>query len=427
MSARQATATAVVAVLAATVTGCATGETANVATIFTQSPTATTIAATAPALETSAYDLTVTGAPIAHLTATTFDGGPPDIPGFLSVSGAGVTLALPGSAQPTAPVTVSFDFAGRSVPEVTDAVIPAVLTVAENSAQPEVLRSQWNSVTRTLTAETARLGEFFPLLVDVRYIGEQFDDAVKGLFRVGADKPDCVGKPAVIDGVRYRIEPAIIPAAWPCLKSGGDGLTIDLASRSPGGSIVRSDPPTGQMSIDLQAHLSTLVNQPAYGAIFAASVGSGTLLLPSGTTHLTFSRGGPPRQVGLRMDRGVTLLNAFSIGLNGLFPDSDVLGVPGVVACLQPLTPSIEEPDPTGAMVGTDTRSLIDCVTTTTGALFLPPKSGIPEPAGNIATRSLGAILSLGPSLANQLASTLGDLLRQAPGTNTETITITTA
>jgi hypothetical protein len=108
-----------------------------------------------------------------------------------------------------------------------------------------------------------------------------------------------------------------------------------------------------------------------------------------------------------------------------MFPDSKMFDLPGVVNCLKPFTTGQGGLDPTGADIGSDTRVLIDCVTNTTDAV-----SGKPTPANplqwakNLAAKTLRAVLSLGPDIANQLAASVRGVIGEFSGENSETITV---
>lgn len=110
----------------------------------------------------------------------------------------------------------------------------------------------------------------------------------------------------------------------------------------------------------------------------------------------------------------------------GNTPDAKLLAVPGMVGCLKPLAASLGgDHDASGTDIGTSLRPLIDCVTSTTGAVSAKPEPLNPLSwAQNILSRSVGAILSLGPDIANQLAATLGGFFGELTGSNTQSITV---
>lgn len=418
---------AVISVLAAVVSSCSSASEPREAPITTGGVSATTSVSgkkAATTLVTDSFALTVGGAQGAVIVATEVADAPPPLPSFLSIESPGAKLVLSDGGQPSQPVTLSFGFEGKRVPPVTEDVVPVVVAVSEGTSQPEVLRSQWNPTTKTLRAMTEHLSGFFPALVDLKAVGDMFATAVNGYLGIADAKPECVGQPLTVGDVTYRAEPESVPAAWPCLAADGDTIRVDLHSNSPNGWLVRSAPVTKDVSVDLQPDVNNLVSQAAYNTIFAASVGDGTFLLPGGTTHLRFAKDTPPTLVGLRADPGVTLINGFSVGLNTLFPNSKVLAIPGMVDCVKPVVSDLTEHDTTTTMVGANTRSLIDCLTGTAEVLSTKPAGGSPVPLENIAAKSLGAILSLGPSLANQLAATLGGLAGELTGANTQTINI---
>jgi hypothetical protein len=111
--------------------------------------------------------------------------------------------------------------------------------------------------------------------------------------------------------------------------------------------------------------------------------------------------------------------------MHAAFPSSKVFDIPGMVNCLKPFVPNQNGPDPTGADIGTNTRVLIDCVTGATGTLSAKPVPDKPlDWAKNIANKTLGAVLSLGPDVANQLTASLRGFVGEFTGENTELITV---
>jgi hypothetical protein len=396
-----------------------------------QSPATSTSVSESPSagaeLDTPAYRLTVTGTSsgtAANLTVVPTAQRAPNVQGYLTPGAPGVNVSLPGDGQPAAPLTLSFDFRGKP-PPAGPGQLPAVVAVSEGAPQPEVLKSHWDPATQTLTATTDHLSGFFPFALDLGKLGDQITDTLNGYLGLSTGKPDCVGQPLTVDDTTYTLDPQAVPAAWPCLSRNGDAISVDLASNSPLAWMVRSQPTSTDQKPDLAPDVGQWIDQAFYRTLFAGSVGDGTFLLPGGTTHLRFSTTGPPQQIGLRADPGATLLNGLVLGLHAMFPDSKMFDLPGVVNCLKPFTTGQGGLDPTGADIGSDTRVLIDCVTNTTDAV-----SGKPTPANplqwakNLAAKTLRAVLSLGPDIANQLAASVRGVIGEFSGENSETITV---
>ncbi|WP_157681305.1 hypothetical protein [Mycobacterium sp. JS623] len=336
-------------------------------------------------------------------------------------------IELPDKAQPNSPLTLRYDFSNHpSMPTFTDSMVPAVVAVSEGSTEPEILNSHWDPATRTLTAETEHLSGFFPISVDFGAIAREFTNGLNGYLGLASRKPQCVGQSLEIDATTFTLDPPSVPAAWPCLSSRGDTISIDLASNSPNGWIVHSTPVTTDMGVELAPDVGYAINQAAYHTIFSGVVGDGTVMLPGSTTHLRFGKASPPQQVVLRADPGVMLLNGMMIGFHTLFPNSVLLDIPGMVDCLKTTRPQGNTwGQPSTTAIGADINSLINCVTSVTHALSTKPKPGAaPIPAASIAAKSLGAVLSLGPGLASQLAASLRGFVGEFTGDNTQTIVV---
>lgn len=390
-------------------------------------PTASS-SATGGKLETPAYTVSVTsdelgGQSAFELTATARP--VPQLQSYLTPSAPGVGITLPGGAQPAGPLTVSFDFHGKPAP-AAPGQLAAVVALSEDAPQPEVLVSRWDPDTQTLSAQTDHLSWFFPVTLDLQQFGAQMTNALNGYLGLSSAKPACVGSALTVGDITYRLDPEAVPAAWPCLSRDGFTISVDLASNSPLGWIVRSTPVSSDQGADLGPDVGQTIDQVAYRTLFAGAVGDGTLLLPGGTTHLRFDRNSPPELVGLRADPGVTLINGLILALQAAFPNAKLLAVPGMVDCLKPLAAGLAgDSDPTGTDIGARLRPLIDCVTSTTGAVSAKPTPLNPLTwAQNILGKSVGAVLSLGPAVAGQLAATLGGFFGELTGANTQTITV---
>jgi hypothetical protein len=376
-------------------------------------------------LDTSAYTLTVAGAGVGSQLHTAISGqSSPQVSAFLTGSAPGVDISQSDGGQPSATLTLKFDFRGK--PSIAaPGQLPAVVAVSEGAPAPEVLQSQWDEATQTLTAQTDHLSSFFPFTLDLKQFGDTISNGLNGYLGLSAAKPGCVGQPLVVDDTTYTLDPTTVPAAWPCLSRSGDKISVDLSSNSPLAWTVRSQPPTTDQGPDLAPDVAHWIDLLAYHSIFAGVVGNGTFLLPGGTTHLRFDKNNPPQQIGLRTDPGATLLNGFTLGMHAAFPEAKLLDIPGMVDCLKPFAANQNGVDPTGADIGTDTRVLINCVTSTTHVLSTKPAPGNPlDWAKNIANKSLGAVLSLGPDVANQLAASLRGFVGEFTGENTEIITV---
>jgi hypothetical protein len=164
-------------------------------------------------------------------------------------------------------LTLKFDFRGK--PSIDQpGQLPAVVAVSEGSPAPEVLQSQWDPASQTLTAQTDHLSSFFPFTLDLKGFGETISNALNGYLGLSAAKPGCVGQPLVVDDTTYTLEPPTVPAAWPCLSRSGDKINIDLSSNSPLAWTVRSEPPTTDEAPDLAPDVAQGIDLVAYKTMF---------------------------------------------------------------------------------------------------------------------------------------------------------------
>jgi hypothetical protein len=409
----------IVGVVATAASGCGTGDKAP-GPSAKSSPAITSTPSTDRSLDTNAFKVTVSAdQSTPPLTVTASNQPPPQLPDFLTGNDPGVDVAMPNGAQPNKPVTLKFDFSGKPA-FGTPGTVPAVAAVSEGMTEPEVLPSQWDPSTHTLVAQTDHLSFFLPINLDLKRFGDRITNALNGFLGLSSGKPGCVGEKLVVDDTTYTLNPPTVPAAWPCLSRSGDKISVDLSANSPNGWIVRSNPVTSDQSVDLTADVAGAFDQAAYRTLFAPSVGNGTFMLPGGTTHLRFDKANPPREVMLRADPGVTLINGAFLAFHALFPSSKLWDIPDVVTCVNTLVTSNFGGDPTGAAFGNDVEGLTKCMTQATDHLRGKPIDSV----ATLASRSLGAVLSLGPDIASQLAANLRGFIGEFTGENTETIAV---
>lgn len=406
--------------VAAAMSGCGIGDKTPEPSTPKSSPAAASTPSTDRSLDTSAFKVTVrSDQSTPPLTVTVSNQPPPQLPDFLISNDPGVNVTMANGAQPDKPVTLKFDFSGKPALG-TPGTVPAVAAVSEGLAEPEVLPSQWDPATRTLVAQTDHLSFFFPINLDLKRFSDRIANALNGFLGLSSSKPSCVGQKLIVGDITYTLDPPTVPAAWPCLSRSGDKISVDLYANSPNGWIVRSNPVSSDQTVDLTADVATTFDQAAYRTLFAASVGNGTFMLPGGTTHLRFDEASPPQQVMLRADPGVTLINGAFLAFHALFPSSKLWDIPDVVTCLNTLVTSNFGGDPTGAAFGNDVQAVTKCMTQATDHLRGKPIDSL----ATLASRSLGAVLSLGPDIANQLAANLRGFIGEFTGENTETIAV---
>ena len=148
----------IVAAVGMIVCGCGSSDKRSTAPSATTSPSTPTAAAV---LDTSAYKVSVSGVDRSsspRLTATAGTEAPPRLPDFLTGSSPGVNVAFGNGEQPSAPLTLTFDFRGKPSPP-TAGQVPAVLAVSEGVPEPEVLASHWDPDTQTLTPRQVMLAD----------------------------------------------------------------------------------------------------------------------------------------------------------------------------------------------------------------------------------------------------------------------------
>jgi hypothetical protein len=374
------------------------------------------------AFDTPGYALTVSG--VADLSVAATSKQLPTLPVFLHSTGPSVDVDLNQAGQPAQPLTLRFDFTGKSDPQVSPALVPAVATLADGSDQVEVLKSQWDSARHTLTAQSQHLSTFFPVSIDFTALTKQFNEGLKGYLGLGSSKPGCVGQPLRVGDITYALDPPSVPAAWPCLSRFGDKISVDLVSNSPNGWMVQPIPATSDMTVDGPPDVGTSLDIGAYRTIFSGVVGDGTFLLPGDTTHLRFDPANPPQSIQLRADPGVSLLSGLLLGLHSVSPTSKVLDILGMTDCLKVALSAQTGPIAGGPDLGGGARNVVDCITNVTATISTKPVAGAVVPPPTIASKTLGTVLSMGPDVAQQLGADLSGAIGEFSGANSEVITV---
>lgn len=339
---------------------------------------------------------------------------------YIAVAQSGAEIAYEDRSQPTQPLTLSFDL--QSDPTFDDIAdkVPVVVSVTEGQEQPEILRSQWNPDNRTLTATTTHLTTFIPALMDTNKALSRAWNAAAGYLGQSYPQPDCVGQPAVVGTTTYTLDPPSISAAWPCIRSQGDSLAIELYSNSPNGRVVQSVPDAADAVARSEGSVAGMIDTLFYEQVFGNAYGKGTYLTPGGTTTLTYNPDEPPQRVTLGIDAGMTLLRSAVLGLETLYPQSKLTEIPALTSCVHTLwsQPQYQD-DPTGSAFGALSRGLADCIDEATANLR-------PTNAAGVANASVGALVSLIPDAIGTLFANIRGAISPLTGESIQTLNIRT-
>ncbi|WP_169585794.1 NPCBM/NEW2 domain-containing protein [Antrihabitans stalactiti] len=230
-----------------------------------------------------------------------------------------IGLALGDGGQPKKPITVTFDLAKSDVAgKISDTVRP-IVAVNSGTAEADLLEAEWDAKSKLVTTTTDHLSNFQIGLVDINTV---LSDAAKQAWKaLGSNNTDsaCNGKPELqVAGATYKItasKPRIVTA---CLRQAGNGITVDMTSKSSQFYQVAPDP------------AGTFTNtQPLHGsdqlaAMLHASFAHGKtgLLTPNGGASIAFDASQTPRKISLDIDPAALQLETILTGI-------DMLGVSG--------------------------------------------------------------------------------------------------
>jgi hypothetical protein len=348
----------------------------------------------------------------APLTAVPAPSPPPEgVPYYTDAQGRGVALTLPGDAQPDAPLTLTFDFSAHpdALAGVSDARIPVVVAKSVGVDEPEVLASRWDPEHRILTATTTHLTSFFPSLLDVGKLRDRLVGALKGYLGQASEKPSCVGQPVTVAGATYTVNPVARDIVWPCLEARDGKIVLTVHANSPLGWILYGAPAPSDTHISFPPELDGAATASIYKTILAPAVGTGTFLVPGGSTELVFDPSAPPQHVSLRAEAAMTLVNDLVYGLHAAFPKSTALLLTDTVQCIATVVKGTQyEGDTSGVAYGDLNKGLIGCVKLAVEHLVNDPA----DLAKSFANRTVGAVLTLldgGGLLITSLRGVIGE------------------
>ncbi|MFI6172908.1 hypothetical protein ACIBCN_39445 [Nocardia sp. NPDC051052] len=234
-----------------------------------------------------------------------------------------VEFVLGNGAQPGKPVTLKFDLSGSPdlYSKFTDSVRPVIaVEQGGDKSKPDLLLSNWDTASKTLTTTTDHLSNFQVKLVDV---GAALDRAARQTWQTVAGSLDspCKGKSDITVGTnKLTLVPSKPGVVGACLRDTGAGIAVDLTSNSaqyyrvaatPAGKFTNTQPLPGAEQLAVALHDS-----------FDHRSG---LLTPKSTGTLLFPPGTASAQVHLDVDPAALQLETILAGLDMLGADGDAL------------------------------------------------------------------------------------------------------
>ncbi|WP_201452989.1 hypothetical protein [Rhodococcus sp. T7] len=350
----------------------------------------------------------------------------------LSSTQGGVSIALGDDLQPKTPLTLTFEIPpGDTTFDGLGADIDPVL-VAISKSNPdisELLPASWDPDARTLTATTTHLSDFYPGKIDLSGLREKISDNVAGFLSTKVDAPSCYGKVVTIGAVTYETTAPNEQVVWPCLSERNGNLVLSLHSNSSLGWIVRSVPAPVERHELTDLTASAVANTAVYASLLGSDVDDGTLLLPLGTSELTFNPQDVPRKVDMRVQAAMTLVD---IGMHGAsmlwggnewleaanpFTAEDLAGCADTNFALSAVAGASD------TQVGEMSRTLLDCTTALGGGVVESSALGLSESGREMIGTKLQGLASL-PKSASLLSSAVTGLGGEFTGKNSASVVI---
>ncbi|GBF17417.1 hypothetical protein Br6_04823 [Rhodococcus sp. Br-6] len=244
-----------------------------------------------------------------------------------------------GAMQPDEPITVRFDLSGLPVGSIGGDdrwSVPQLLSRHEGADSATWIDSQWDSTTKTLTAQLPGLSTQFIANWNWQQLGSWVDQKVGELRGTRFAKPDCALRPFDNGNTTYLLSNVNSPAVgmipgtddvvWPCLERSPEGLTrLTLHSNTNIVWTAQTEPSiTGAIDTEFSS-VTDVFNLLAGSLVQGLGSASDTLVLTGGSSH--FDAAAPPSKVVLRPNAGLTTFQILTIA-TGIITDRFTAGMP---------------------------------------------------------------------------------------------------
>jgi hypothetical protein len=240
---------------------------------------------------------------------------PADFAEMIRPVGQPVRVELGDGLQPSAPITITFDFTDVPLPSEVTAESPIVVMIQSESIDYNAfMEGTWNPTDRTFTVITEHLSLHIPTMPSITAFIGDFFFRLMGL-RFGA--PACAWQPLTTDLATYSIQPVSDASVLPCLQQTNGQIAVTVHSNTFLPWSVKSVPPVpGKVSgslRDLGPGISAI-----YEEFFNALGDQRAGLMPGNAVTFRFSEAQPPTLIRLQLDPGLFLASTLLWQLQSL-------------------------------------------------------------------------------------------------------------
>lgn len=151
---------------------------------------------------------------------------PQSVSGFeqFKVLSRPLSIHFTGGLQPRKPLRVSFPVGNGQRDE------GYALLLDGKGESADLVEAGYDAKTKSITGTVPHLSFIWPISVDFNALGKTVSDVVLQSTGIESARPDCVDKPATVNGVKYS---AISPAQlWVCVKNEGGALVVESSPNS---------------------------------------------------------------------------------------------------------------------------------------------------------------------------------------------------
>ena len=227
----------------------------------------------------------------------------------------GLRITLEDGAQPQRPVQLQF-----TIPD--DIQIPeddAVFVIADSPAfqRPELLETQWDPETRTVTATTDHFSDFVPVVIEAGKAAAGFATALHRIITLKTNQPSCYGQDPLEGKANIVVSKIPRNPVWPCLSLDDGKLTVELQSKSaliwkltsvPQPAAATPNATTGAGLLVARAHNNSRSDDKE------------SLVLPNETASIDYSVADMPISVHLDAAPGLMILNTTGMAASEILP-----------------------------------------------------------------------------------------------------------
>ncbi|MGY5765721.1 hypothetical protein ACXET9_11020 [Brachybacterium sp. DNPG3] len=240
-----------------------------------------------------------------------------DFGDFTTPVGDGVDVTLDGGAQPLSPISITFSIPAELWPESGELMVLG--ESPEEGREAEFVETIVDEDELTVTGIATHLSWYTVATVDEDRLGEKLGHWFDVALDVRTDRPDCVDEPTRLSGSFVLAEPWP-DMAWVCIEETDEDVTVRLQSNSGLVLAIAADS-GGSIALPVTSSSEDIATTAVYmqWLRYADSAPDG-ILLPGGTTEITFPKPFDGAEISLSADPALSQISTLAWGTSMLMP-----------------------------------------------------------------------------------------------------------